>query len=104
VRQAEELFSKAIALKPGDGGLYQTWGVLLDKSGRIDRARLLFQQGSLAAKHHPPLWQAWALMEANAGQVPFVFVYMSYVCIYNMYVCINMHTYTCICECKYVRM
>jgi Flp pilus assembly protein TadD len=69
VGQAEKLFEKAMALKPWDGGLYQTLGVLLHKSGRVDRARLLFKQGSHAAKDHAALWQAWALMEAEAGKV-----------------------------------
>jgi len=92
VWQAEELFSKAIELKPWDGGLYQTLGVLLHKSGRIDRARLLFKQGSLAAKHHPPLWQAWALMEADAGKVVYMYTYIN-IYMYDMRVCMYIYVY-----------
>jgi len=104
VWQAEELFSKAIELKPWDGGLYQTLGVLLHKSGRIDRARLLFKQGSLAAKHHPPLWQAWALMEADAGKVVYMYTYIN-IYMYDMRVCnIYMYMYVCICMCICIRM
>ncbi len=49
-QQAEELFTTAIQLKPWDGGLYQAFAVLLHASGNLQRARMLFQQGSKAAK------------------------------------------------------
>ena len=69
VEEADGLFMRAIKHKPWDGGLYQTYGVLLHKKGNVQGARALFKEGSLAAKGHPALWQAWALMEAEAGKV-----------------------------------
>jgi len=69
VEEAHALFTRAIALKPWDGGLYQTYGLLQQKKGNVPAARALFKEGSLAAKGHPALWQTWALMEADCGKV-----------------------------------
>eukprot|EP00887_Chlorella_sp_A99_P006541 scaffold3.g6541.t1 len=73
IDEARQLFSRGARADPSHLYIWQAWGVLEYRQGRLEEARRLFQQGIWAA---PPgvadvslIFQAWAVLERAAGEV-----------------------------------
>ena len=65
-----ELYAKALSYNPSDGRPYLGLARLLEKEGRIDEARDVYDQGTRATGgDNAFLWQAWAVLEERQGQV-----------------------------------
>jgi tetratricopeptide (TPR) repeat protein len=65
-----ELYAKALSYNPSDGRAYLGLARLLEKEGRVDEAREMYDQGTRATGgDNPFLWQAWAVLEERQGQV-----------------------------------